>query len=65
MGAPGARRAVTLKLAVALLALALAAGWWTRGRKPKPPARAVQAARKCPSCGAWVVPGARCDCDPT
>lgn len=57
---------MTLKLAVVVLALALAASWWSRGRsKPKPPARAVEAARKCPSCGAWVVPGARCDCEAT
>jgi hypothetical protein len=57
---------MTLKLAVVLLALALVASLAARGRgKAKPPPRAVETARKCPSCGAWVAPGARCGCDPS
>ncbi|MBP7000789.1 hypothetical protein [Amaricoccus sp.] len=56
---------MTVKLAVLLLAVAVLASLAARGRasRPKPPRRAVETARKCPSCGAWVVAGARCDCE--
>ncbi|MBP7242658.1 hypothetical protein [Amaricoccus sp.] len=54
---------MTTKLAILLLAVALLASLLARGRKARPPTRAVEAARKCPECGAWVVAGARCDCE--
>lgn len=56
---------MTVKLAILLLAVAILASLAARGRKAKPPQRAVEAARKCPSCGAWIVAGAHCDCKGT
>jgi hypothetical protein len=49
-------RAVLLVIAVGLL-MAMIGRW----RLPKPPARpAVQSARKCPDCGAYVVGDGPC-----
>lgn len=60
---------MTLKLA--LLALALLAGWllllrsW---RKPPPvgrtPPRPAAALERCPSCGVYRLPGGACACRP-
>jgi hypothetical protein len=58
-----AERAVTLKLAIIALALLLVAGMIGRSLAPRvgrpKPGRAVEAARKCSSCGAYAL--ARCD----
>lgn len=57
---------MSFKLLVVLAALTLLAGMlgkrFGRGgqdRKPKGPP--IEAARKCPACGVYVMAGARCD----
>jgi hypothetical protein len=51
-----------VKLALFLLLVLVALGFVGRllPRKKGPPARRVEAARKCPACGAWSLPGEPC-----
>lgn len=57
---------MTVKLAMIVLALVLLAGAIGKrigaagGRRGRPRRPAVEAARKCPTCGDWVMEGARC-----
>jgi hypothetical protein len=54
------RLLLLLLIVVAVLALL---GRWGRPRvPPKDRSTAVEAARKCPDCGAWVLAGERCPC---
>lgn len=61
---------MTLKAVLVLAALALLAGMLRRrfappSRRPRGPV--IEAAQKCPSCGAYVLAGAPCarpDCPP-